>query len=68
MAKSSRTETLGMRTQEDYQAESDLSVLMQARKIRDDPKRFAAAKALATTRLTEVAQIAGSTSDADGDE
>lgn len=68
MAKSSRPATLGMRTPEDYQAESDLAVLMQARKIRNDPKRFAKAQALAKKRMTEVAQIAGSGSDGNGDE
>ena len=67
MAKTKRASTIGI-VQDSWQADSDLSTLMQARKIRNDPKRFAAAKALAKTRLTEVAQIAGSTSDGDGDE
>lgn len=68
MAKGKRVTTIGMSEPADWQTDNDLSILMQARKIRNDPKRFAAAKALAKTRLTEVAQIAGSTSDGDGDE
>lgn len=52
---------------EEWKVESDMRALVEARAIRNDPKRMAKVKALAQKRLGEVASLAGGDSDADGD-
>ncbi len=46
--------------EEDWRADSDLRTLMDAEKIRRDPKRLAKAKALAKARMLEAAAVASS--------
>ncbi len=43
---------------EEWRAESDLRALMEAEKIRRDPKRLAKAQALAKSRMLETAAVA----------
>lgn len=62
----SRMVGIGAMPDRDWQAESDLDTLLQARRIRKDKKRFAAAQALARQRMEDAATI--SASDSDGDE
>jgi hypothetical protein len=45
-------------SENDWRAESDLSTLMEAEKIEKDPKRMAAVRKLAQTRLLGLAAIA----------
>ncbi|MBI5255530.1 MAG: hypothetical protein HY855_03450 [Burkholderiales bacterium] len=53
------TATVNMRKEEErWKVESDLRTLMEAEAIEKDPKRFAAAKALAKERLLELASVA----------
>lgn len=52
---------------EEWRVENDMRTLVDARAIRNDPKRMAKVKALAQKRLGEVASLAGGDSDADGD-
>jgi len=47
-----------IRGEDDWQVESDLRTLMDAEKIEKDPKRLAKARALAKSKLLEVAAIA----------
>lgn len=42
----------------DWQAESDLRTLIEAKTIEKDPKRYAAAQALAKTRMMDMAAVA----------
>lgn len=44
--------------QDDWQVENDLRTLMDAEKIKKDPKRMAKVRAMAKARLLEVAAIA----------
>ena len=46
------------RAEDDWQAESDMRTLMEAEKIKADPKRFEKAQKLAKARLLEVAAVA----------
>lgn len=41
-----------------WRAESDLSTLMEAEKIKSDPKRIAAAQAVAKEKMMAVAKVA----------
>ena len=43
---------------DEWRVESDLRTLMDAEKIRRDPKRLAKAQALAKTRMLEAASVA----------
>lgn len=43
---------------DEWRVESDLRTLMDAEKIRRDPKRLAKAKALAKARMLEAAAVA----------
>jgi len=47
---------------EEWRVESDLRTLMDAEKIRRDPKRLAKAKALAKARMLEAAAVASAES------
>lgn len=60
MAKKNRSTTLGVNAEApgDWRAESDMHTLMEAEKIKNDPKRHQAAKDMAKKRLTEVATVA----------
>ena len=61
MAKKRRSRVVGIGASLDqkWQVESDLSTLQQACVIRKDPKRFAAAQALAKEKLVELGKIMG---------
>ena len=48
----------------DWRTESDLSTLMEAEKIENDPKRLAAAQKLAKSKLLPLAAIASEGKDA----
>lgn len=63
MAKKSRG-LVSIKPDEEWQVEEDMRTLMRAREIRNDPKRMARVKALATKLIAEVASLAG---DCDGD-
>ena len=52
-----------VKMEDDWQTESDLRMLMEAKKIQKDTKRFEKAKALAKQKLLEVASIASESSD-----
>jgi hypothetical protein len=43
---------------EEWRAESDLHTLMEAEKIKADPKRYAKVQALAKKKMMEVAKVA----------
>jgi pyocin large subunit-like protein len=47
---------------EEWRVDSDLRTLMDAEKIRRDPKRLAKAKALAKARMLEAAAVASAES------
>lgn len=46
-----------------WRVESDLSTLMEAEKIKSDPKRLAAAQALAKEKMMAVAKVASDDAD-----
>lgn len=46
-----------------WRAESDLSTLMEAEKIKSDPKRIAAAQAVAKEKMMAVAKVAAEDAD-----
>ncbi len=48
---------------ERWRVESDLSTLMEAEKIKADPKRFARAQALAKEKMMAVAKVASDDAD-----
>ncbi len=52
----------------EWQVDSDLRTLMEASKIRSDPKRLKAAQDLARERCDTMTKIRLGASDADGDE
>jgi hypothetical protein len=43
---------------DDWRCEADLHALMEAEKIKADPKRYARAQALAKKKMMEVAKVA----------
>ena len=55
MAKKS---VVAIKPDEEWRAESDLHTLMEAEKIKADPKRYAKAQALAKKKMMEAAAIA----------
>lgn len=59
MAKSNKVK---IAEDEEWRVESDLRTLMDAEKIRRDPKRLAKAKALAKARMLETAAVASAES------
>ena len=69
MAKKSKG-NVSIRPDEEWQVESDLRTLMEAKVIRADAKRFAKCRALAKKKLAGIASVAGAGagSDNDGDE
>lgn len=62
--KSNRVVGITAAMEHDWKAEADLSTLLEARKIKRDKKRFAAAQAVARQRMEDAAAISAS----DGDE
>lgn len=54
---STRAVGIGSLKVEDWQTSNDLSTLLEACKIKKDPKRMKAAQALAKSRLSEMAVI-----------
>lgn len=64
MAKKANSVAIGV--DEEWKVESDLRCLVEAKAIRNDPKRMDKVRALAKKRLGEVASLAGD-DDADGD-
>jgi hypothetical protein len=57
--KSSRAVGIGAYDEAKWRAEHDMNTLLEAKKIENDPKRFAAAKACAREKLEAVASVAG---------
>lgn len=47
-----------VKSEDDWRAESDLHTLMEAEKIKRDPKRLAKAQALAKKKMMDVAAVA----------
>lgn len=56
MAKSNKI--TAVKAEDDWRAESDLHTLMEAEKIKRDPKRLAKAQALAKQKMMDVAAVA----------
>lgn len=56
MAKKSNA--VSIRPDEEWRAECDCNTLMEAEKIKADPKRLAKAQAYAKKRMMEVAKVA----------
>lgn len=48
---------------EEWRVEDDMRTLMNAREIRNDPKRMSKVKALAQKKLTDMASLAGTEDD-----
>lgn len=63
MAKGNNSLSPSVSVDAKWQAESDLSTLMQASDIRKDPKRYKAAQMLAKTRLDELGELVTGTED-----
>lgn len=59
MAKRRAVAGISIGQDQKWQAESDLRTLTDACAIRKDKKRYAAAQALAKTKLVEMAKVAG---------
>ena len=53
-----RSKAVAIKPDEEWRCESDCHVLMEAEKIKADPKRYKAAQALAKQRMMEVAKVA----------
>lgn len=49
---------LGQAVEADWQTEDDLRTLMRAKEIEKDPKRLAAARALAKEKMMQAASVA----------
>lgn len=47
-----------VRPDEEWRAEADLNTLIEAEKIKADPKRYAKAQALAKRKMLDVAKVA----------
>lgn len=55
--------TIKVTEDEEWRVESDLRTLIEAEKIRRDPKRLAKAKAMAKSRMMEAAAVASAECD-----
>ena len=55
--------TIKVTEDEEWRVESDLRTLIDAEKIRRDPKRLAKAKAMAKSRMMEAAAVASAECD-----
>lgn len=60
MAKS-RNPSVTVSPDEEWRVEHDLQTLMEAEKIKADPKRLAKAQALAKRKMMDVAKVAADT-------
>lgn len=54
-----------IKPEEEWRAEDDMRTLMNAREIKNDPKRMAKVKAMAQKKLTDMACLAGADDGAD---
>lgn len=59
MAKSNKTSVPAPDSEAEWRAESDMRTLIEAKKVKADAKRYAAAQAIAKQRLADVAAVAG---------
>jgi hypothetical protein len=65
MATKKSSNTIAMtKSEDDWQCESDLRTLMEAEKIKNDPKRLAKVQAMAKQKMMAVASIAAEAKDA----
>lgn len=60
MAKKS-TRAVAIAKEDEWRVESDLNTLMEAEKIKADPKRFAKCQVMAKERMMAVAKVAADT-------
>lgn len=58
-----KSNTIAIQDENRWRAESDLSALMEAEKIKADPKRLAAAQAAAKEKMMAVAKVAAEDAD-----
>jgi len=63
MPKNRMATAVMVKEDERWRVESDLSTLMEAEKIKADPKRFAKAQALAKEKMMAVAKVASDDAD-----
>jgi hypothetical protein len=53
-----RSSAIALASDNDWRTESDLSTLLEAKKIEADPKRMAKVRALAKQKMLDVASVA----------
>lgn len=58
MAKESSGALAVIKPDEEWRVESDMSTLIEAEKIKADPKRYAKVQALAKRKMLDVAKVA----------
>lgn len=58
MATTKRSRSTAIKPDEAWRVESDLNTLMEAEKIKCDPKRYAKCQALAKKKMMDVAKVA----------
>lgn len=63
MAKSKGNTIASVRGEDDWQVESDLRTMIECEKIEADPKRLSKVKAMAKTRMMDMAAIATESKD-----
>lgn len=61
--KSKRARAPTVKIEDNWRVEGDLSTLMEAEKIKADPKRLAAAQALAKQKMMAAAKVAAEDAD-----
>lgn len=63
VAKANKAKSASIAEDEEWRVESDLRTLIEAEKIRRDPKRLAKVKAMAKSRMMEAAAVASAECD-----
>ena len=53
-----RSKAIAIKPDEEWKCEMDLNTLLEAEKIKADPKRFEKAQAMAKKRMMEAAKVA----------
>lgn len=58
MATKRKTSQVAIKADEEWRCEMDLNTLLEAEKIKADPKRYAKAQAMAKKRMMDAAKVA----------
>lgn len=58
-----KSKAIAIKPDEEWRAEADLHTLIEAEKIKADPKRYAKAQAIAKKKMMEVAKVASEGND-----